>query len=107
MSRNISAAVLVTTLIILHSEYKKPIKRLFVLKGTKFHVQLRNIQYYSLILVLYKKTCTHRLIADGWIPKKQNFVRARDYMSSKGLEPCENSEAREVEAGGGGNGLQC
>ena len=34
---------------------KKPIKKLLVLKWTKFHVKLRNFEYYGLIQVPYLK----------------------------------------------------
>ena len=44
-----------TTLLILHSENKKPIKKLPVLKKTKFHVKLRNFYFHGLIQVSYKK----------------------------------------------------
>ena len=65
MSRNISAAVLATTLLILHSKNKKPIKKLLVLKWRKFHAKLRNFQYYGLILVSYKKNvyATYKFIS--------------------------------------------
>ena len=41
----------------MHSKNKKPVKKLLVLKWTKFLVKLRNFYYYGLILVSYKKKC--------------------------------------------------
>ena len=49
MSMNISATVLAITLTIHTLKNKKLIKKLLVLKWTKFHVKLRNFQYYGLI----------------------------------------------------------
>ena len=46
----------------MHSKNKKPIKKLLVLNWKKFHVQLRNFQYYGLIQVSYKKTCTQAIV---------------------------------------------
>ena len=55
--RNISVAVLASTLKFKHSKNKKPIKKLLVLKWTKFHVscKLGNFEYYCLMLVSYKQ----------------------------------------------------
>ena len=39
----------------MHPKNKKPIKKLLVLKWTKFHVHLGNFYYYGLILVSYKE----------------------------------------------------
>ena len=58
MSRNISATVLATTLIILRTKNKKTIKELLVLKWTKFHVKLRNFSTMTLSKFLMKKTRT-------------------------------------------------
>ena len=61
MSRNISVAALATTLIILHSKNKKPMKKLSVLKLTKFHVKVRNLLHHCLVLVSYKNVYSELL----------------------------------------------
>ena len=55
MSRNIFTAMIATTLIILHSKNKKLIKKLVILKWTKFNVKIRNFSSYGPIQVSYIK----------------------------------------------------
>ena len=57
-----STALIATILIILYSKNKKLIKKLLVLKWTKFHVKLRNFYCYGLIQVSYiKKRVNNKL----------------------------------------------
>ena len=46
----------------MHSKNKKPIKKLLVLKWTKFHLNLRNFEYYGVVLLSYKKDVYTRQI---------------------------------------------